>query len=151
MLLTIAAIVAIASVIAALMPAIGRSGQALITSADVADSRLSSQIEIVHATGADGEFEAVAWVKNTGSTNITAVKQSDVFFGTETAFERIPWGDVGCSAPCWSFTVENDTQWNPTATIRIAVELTDPLATGNTYYFKVVIPNGITDSKFFTL
>jgi len=133
------------------MPAITRSGQALVMSADVANDRLSSRVEIVQATGNDGDSQMLAWVKNTGSTTVSAVDKSDVFFGPETDFERYPYGDPGCTAPCWSYSVENDTQWNPTATIRITVLLTAPLATGNTYFFKVVIPNGIEDTKFFTL
>lgn len=138
-------------VIGALMPAISRSGQALVMSADMANSRLTSDVEIVHATGTDGASQMIAWVKNTGSTDIIAVKQSDVFFGPEADFERIPYGDVGCTAPCWTYTVENDTRWNPTATIRVTVFLTTPLAAGNTYYFKIVTPNGIGDTKFFTI
>lgn len=120
-------------------------------SADVANARLSSDVEIVHATGAGGAAQMIAWVKNTGATDITAVKQSDVFFGPAAAFERIPYGDVGCTAPCWTYSVENDTRWNPTATIRVTVFLTAPLAAGNTYYFKIVTPNGIEDTKFFTI
>jgi hypothetical protein len=47
--------------------------------------------------------------------------------------------------------VENDTEWNPAATVRFTVLLVDPLVAGTTYYFKVVLPNGIEDTKFFTL
>jgi hypothetical protein len=138
-------------VIAALMPAIGRSGQALVMSADVANDRLSSRIEIVQATGVDGETEVLGWVKNTGATTVSAVEKTDVFFGPQDAFERVPYGDPGCTAPCWSYVIENDTAWNPTSTVKIMTELTDPLATGETYYLKVVTPNGVEDTKFFTL
>ena len=150
-MLTIAAITAITAVIGALMPAINRSGQALISSADVADARLSSQIEIVHATGADGETQALGWVKNIGATTVIAVNKSDVFFGPETDFQRIPYGDVGCTAPCWNFNVENDTKWNPTSTIRITVFLASALQASTTYYFKIVTPTGVEDTKFFTV
>ncbi len=151
MLLTIAAIVAIASVIGALMPAIARSGQALVMSADVANDRLSSRVEIIQATGVPDDTQVLTWVKNTGSNTILAVNKSDVFFGPQSDFQRIPYGDVGCTAPCWSFSVENDTKWNRSATVRITVLLTAPLSAGATYYFKIVTPNGIEDTKFFTL
>jgi hypothetical protein len=144
-------VTAIAAVIAALMPAISRSGQALVMSADVANDRLSSQIEIVQATGIVSDTQALAWVKNTGSTTITAISKSDVFFGPETDFQRVPYGDPGCTAPCWNYTIENDTAWNRAATVRVTVLLTDALAASTTYYFKMVIPNGIEDLKFFTL
>ena len=121
-------------------------------SADVANDRLSSRVEIVQATGAAGNTQVLSWVKNTGSTTIAAVDKSDVFFGLQTDFARIPYdSDPGCTAPCWTFSVENDTRWNPTSTIKITVELTDPLVAGSTYYFKIVGPNGIEDTKFFTL
>ena len=146
-----AAIVAIGSVVAALMPAISRAGQALVSSADVADDRLSSRVEIIHAFGADGVTQSETWVKNTGATRITALTQSDVFFGPEADFQRIPYGGAGCAAPCWDYELENDAEWNPTATLRITIFLSSALATGNTYYVKVVAPNGVEDSKFFTL
>lgn len=146
-----AAIVAIGSVITALMPAVNRAGTALVTSADVADDRLSSRVEIIHAIGQDTATLADVWVKNTGSTRVAAVTKSDVFFGPETDFQRIPYGGASCIAPCWEYTVENDTEWNPTATIHITIYVTTALATGNTYYVKVVAANGVEDSKFFTL
>jgi len=150
-LLTVAAVTAIAAVIAALMPAISRSGQALVQSADVANDRLSSRVEIVQATGVVNNTEVLAWAKNTGATTVSAVNKADLFFGTQTDFARIPYDDPGCSAPCWSYSLENDTQWNPTSTIKVTVELTDPLQSGETYYLKMVMPNGIEDTKFFTL
>jgi hypothetical protein len=57
----------------------------------------------------------------------------------------------GCIAPCWDYTIENDTQWNPTATVHIVVFVVDPLAAGGAYFVKVVAPNGVEDAKFFTL
>lgn len=133
------------------MPAISRAGNALVTSADVADNRLSSRVEIIHATGQDGAVVSDAWVKNTGATRIDAITQSDVFFGPDTAFSRIPYGGSGCSAPCWEYELENDTDWNPTATLHLTIHLSTALAAGNTYYVKIVAANGIEDSKFFTL
>lgn len=150
-MLTIAAIVAIGAVIAALMPAISRAGNALVMSANVADDRLSSRVEIIHATGVDAATVSEAWVKNTGAIRIDAVAKADVFFGVETDFQRITYGGSGCSAPCWEYELENDTEWNPTATLHITIHLSSALAAGNTYYVKMVAANGVEDSKFFTL
>jgi flagellar protein FlaG len=152
-LLTIAAVVAVVATINAIMPAVSRAGNALVTSADVADDRLSSRIEIIHATGQDGAVVAQAWVKNTGSARIIALEHVDVFFGPQSNFQRIPYGGPGCTAPCWDFELENDTEWNPTATIHItiALQVADTLTAGNTYFIKIVAPNGVEDSKFFTL
>ena len=123
----------------------------LVSSADVADDRLSSRMEIIHATGQDAATEADVWVKNTGTTRLTALNRVDVFFGPETDFERIPYGGPGCTAPCWDYQVENDTEWNPAATLHITVFWDTALATGNTYFVKIVASNGVEDSKFFTL
>lgn len=150
-LLTIAAVVGIVAVTNSIMPAIGRAGNALVSSADVADTRLSTRIEIIHATGVDTETEADAWVKNTGAVRIIAVDKTDVFFGPETDFQRISYGGAGCVAPCWEYTLENDTAWDPTSTIHITVNLSSALAAGTTYFIKVVTPTGVEDSKFFTI
>ncbi len=150
-MLTIAAVVGIGAVINSVIPAIGRAGNALVASADVADDRLSTRVEIIHATGQDAATEADAWVKNTGAVRIIAVDKSDVFFGPETDFQRIPYGGSGCTAPCWEYSLENDTEWDPTATLHITIYPSSALAAGTTYFLKVVAPNGIEDSKFFTI
>ena len=145
--------VGVVAVINAVLPAIGRAGNALVTSAEVADTRLSTRIEIIHATGQDLAVEAEAWVKNTGAVRIIAIAKTDVFFGPETDFDRIPYGGAGCTAPCWEFEIENDTVWNKTATLHLTIHLeaADALAAGTTYFIKVVSPIGVEDSKFFTL
>ena len=150
-MLTIAAVVGITAVINSVIPAISRAGGALVESADVADERLSTRIKIIHATGQDTETEADAWVKNTGAVRIVAVDKTDVFFGPDTDFQRIPYGGPSCSAPCWEYSLENDTEWDPTATLHIIIYPSSALAAGTTYFIKVVTPNGIEDSKFFTI
>lgn len=159
MLLTIAAIVGVVSVVNVVLPAINRAGNALVSSADVADDRLSSRVEIIHATGQDTATEAEVWAKNTGASRLTALTKIDVFFGPSTNYERIPSGGtieadppVACTpTPCFKYEIENDTNWDPTATLHIVIFLTDALAAGNTYYVKVVASNGVEDAKFFTL
>ena len=66
-------------------------------------------------------------------------------------FVRLPFGEEGCTTPCWYATLENDTVWNPTATLKITVESDEDLVTGTTYYIKVVASNGISDARFFTV
>ena len=48
-------------------------------------------------------------------------------------------------------SIENDTAWSPTSTLHITVANSGSLATGSTYYLKVVAPNGISDARFFTV
>jgi hypothetical protein len=133
------------------MPALSRTSSSIVASADSADGRISTQIEIVHATGEDGAATVQAWTKNVGALGINALSRIDVFFGPDTDFVRIPQGSAGCAAPCWYYTLENDTAWNPTATLKITITWDANLATGTTYYLKVVAPNGVSDARFFTV
>ncbi len=108
-------------------------------------------MEIVHATGENGATVADVWVKNVGSTIVEPLEKIDIFFGPEGEFMRIPYGGESCSAPCWEYDVENDSEWKPTATLHIVIHLQDALATSTVYYAKIVAPNGTTDAKFFTV
>jgi len=151
-LLTIAAVVAVVAVANSLLPAVGRSSSSMVMSADVVNDRIATQVEIIHATGVDVATQADAWVKNVGSARVGPIDSTDVFFGPEDGFARIPYGGPSCTAPCWDYELEGGvTEWDPTATLHIIVYLDYSLAAGNTYYFKVVVPNGISDAKFFSI
>lgn len=150
-MLTVAGIVAILAVLNALMPAISRTSGSLVASADSVDERISTQLEIIHAAGTDGSDTVETWTKNIGTVSIRPLDRVDVFFGTADNFLRIPYGGPACTAPCWTYTIENDTIWNPAATLRLTLTLDYNLAAGSTYYIKVVAPNGISDARFFTV
>jgi len=150
-IITVASIAAILTVLNALMPAVSRTNSSIVSAADSVDSRISTQIDIIHATGVDGSPSVDAWAKNIGGIVIEPLDHIDVFFGPSDSFVRIPYGGSGCSAPCWSYALENDTVWNPTATIHISLSATSNLSTGITYYLKVVAPNGISDARYFTV
>lgn len=150
-MLTIAAIVSIVAVINAVLPSVSRTSGALVSASGVVQDRISSQIDVIHATGQDGNPAAQVWVKNIGASSIEPMSRVDVFFGPNDNFQRIPQGTAGCTAPCWEYAFENSTLWDATATLHITVHAAANLATGTTYYIKVVTPNGIADSKFFTV
>jgi hypothetical protein len=143
--------VAILAVINALMPAISRTNASIVATADSVDNRISTDLEIIHVSGTDGSPDVEAWTKNTGASPIGPLNKLDVFFGPEDGFVRVPYGEAGCAAPCWYYTIENDTVWNPTATLRISLSSGANLAAGTTYYIKIVAPNGVTDARFFTI
>lgn len=143
---------AIVAVINAVLPAVSRTTGSLLASSDVVQDRIASQIEIVHATGENGNPDATVWVKNVGAARIAPIDRIDLFFGPTGEFQRVPFGtDSSCAAPCWYPTLENATEWTQTATLRISVKTTDNLTTGTTYYVKVVTPNGTLDSKYLTV
>ena len=45
------------------------------------NDRISSQVDIIHATGVDTATQADTWVKNVGASRIGPIDSTDVFFG----------------------------------------------------------------------
>jgi hypothetical protein len=131
-------------------PVVNRSSEAMVSMTDKIDERMKSRISIVHATSSADRLTVYIWVKNVGSTRIAAIPESDIFFGKEGNFMRIPYeGDAGGARPSWNYTIENDTEWEPNATLKITITYqVDPGA--GKYYLKVVIPNGISDEYYFS-
>ncbi len=144
--LIMAGVVSAITVFNSVYPAIGQSSDAITSMQGRVDDRLKTQIEIIYgAKSIDQSGDIVLiWVKNTGSLRISAVEASDLFFGPEGNFSRIPYG-VG--APHWSYTIENDAQWNPTRTIQITISGYGSLPAGR-YYAKVVLANGLSSDYF---
>ena len=167
-MLTIAGIASAAAIINAIYPAVTRSSGALITASDKVDDRLQSDIEIIHAVGelnaigafadtnSNSRFEVFIWVKNVGSTRITSINQSDVFFGQVGDFPRISH-EVDLESgqyPRWSYEVEgtsDDTEWNPRETMKITIDFNTDTQSAGTYDIKVIIPNGVSDEYFFSM
>ena len=86
-----------------------------------------------------------------GTQRIVNTKASDLFFGPEYNFERIPYvDDAGGSHPQWSFVLENDTEWETSATLKITITYSSDPGTG-TYFVKFIIPNGISDDYYFSM
>jgi hypothetical protein len=160
MLLIIAAIVATVVVVNAVLPSIQRTSSDIATASDVVGARLRSDVRIVETAGVVGEDFVQIWAKNVGASNIPSLEKIDVFFGETTDFERIGYdAEDTCPNPsppprsenCWQYALENDTEWAPSATLRITVYLTYDLETGKDYVSTIVLPNGLIASKVFTL
>ena len=147
----------------AVYPAVIQSNDAMTSMQQRIDDRTQSQIEVVHAAGelagngswqdsnGDGDFDVFVWVKNIGSLRIVPLERLDVFFGPEGNFTRIQHiNQAGGAYPYWEATVENDTAWNPTATLKITIHYNVPLVSQR-YFVKVVIPNGISAQYFFSM
>ncbi|MBK8986474.1 MAG: hypothetical protein IPM39_10390 [Chloroflexi bacterium] len=143
-------------------PAIIESNDAMTSMTSRADEKLRSQITIVHSVGeldsrgwwqdtnGDGNFNVFAWVKNVGETRMVALEQTDVFFGPEGAFNRIPHHSKASGYPYWTWQVENGSQWTPTTTLKITVHYGVPLGNGR-YFLKVITPNGVDAEYFFSM
>jgi hypothetical protein len=159
----IASIVTTVMVFNAIFPAIMRSRDTMVTMRGRVDERIKSQITIIHTTGeldhdatwqdvnGNGHFDVFAWVKNIGAVRVPAVERLDVFFGPEGNFARIPSiTEAAGTYPNWEWQLENDTAWNPTATVKITIHFSS-LLSSQRYFLKVVLPNGVADTFYFSL
>ncbi|MCB0064819.1 MAG: hypothetical protein KDE19_21995, partial [Caldilineaceae bacterium] len=54
------------------------------------------------------------------------------------------------SFPHWEWALENDTNWNPTATLKITIRLPATVSTDR-YFLKVVLPNGVSAAYYFSM
>ncbi len=151
-LLTMAAVVAAVMVVNTMLPALGRSTSAVLSSSTAASDRLKTDTEIIHVATDTAAFKVYAWIKNTGASEITAIDSGDLFYKTSTTFDRLPWDDdASCPASsCWSYSIEGGgTAWNPGDTIKVTVHLTT-LPTGN-YLVRFVTRNAVVAEKEFTV
>ncbi len=150
-LLIIAGVVCMIFVFNSVYPMINRSSEAMTSMAEQVDERMKSRINIVHAANNSTRTQIYLWIKNVGTQRILAVEESDLFFGQEDDFERVPYVDDAEGAyPYWYFELENDTEWKTSATIKVTITYdSDPGA--GTYFAKFIIPNGIYDEFYFSM
>lgn len=144
LLLIVGGIVCSLVIINAIYPAITGSSGAIIDAATKIDDRIRSNIEIIEMSHNNNEI--YIWIKNIGASTITGINNSDIFFGPRGNFVRIAYGNS--SSPYWDYTIENDIKWGPGATLKITIYYTS-VPSGD-YYFKIVIPNGITDYEYYS-
>ncbi len=150
-LLIIAGVICSVILFNSVYPAINRSSSALVSMTDKINDRMKSRISIVHAANTANRTTEYIWVKNVGSSRIVSIEESDVFFGQEGDFSRIPHvDDAGGGYPRWQYTLENNTEWKTGATLKITITYDSDPGTG-TYFIKVVIPNGISDEYYFSM
>ncbi len=147
-LLTMAAVVAAVMVVNTMLPALGRSTSAVLSSSTAASDRLKTDTEIIHVATDTATYKVYAWVKNTGVAEITAIDSGDLFYKTSSTFDRLPYNSDSCT-DCWSYSIEDDTVWNPGVTIKVTVHLTT-LPTGN-YLVRFVTRNAVVAEKEFTV
>ncbi|MBK9054532.1 MAG: hypothetical protein IPL78_27575 [Chloroflexi bacterium] len=57
--------------------------------------------------------------------------------------------DAAAGYPYWSWQLENAAAWTPTATLKITLQYSAPLASGR-YLIKLTTPNGTSDDYIFS-
>ena len=115
-LLLIAGIICSVVVFNSVYPAINRGASAISSMSATVDDRIKSQIEIVETASADNDI--YIWVKNVGSSRIGSIDKCDIFFGQTGATERVPYES---GTPHWDYSIENNTEWAPTSTVKITI------------------------------
>jgi hypothetical protein len=150
-LLIIAGVVCMIFVFNSVYPMVNSSSQAMVSMAEQVDERMKSRINIVHAANSANRTSVYLWIKNVGTQRIVDVDESDLFFGQQDDFERIPYyADAGTDYPQWDYNLENDSEWQTSATLKITITYTSDPGAG-TYYSKFIIPNGINDEYYFSM
>jgi hypothetical protein len=146
-MLIIGGIVASFAVFNGIYPAVERSGEAITSASDAMNDRIRSDIQIIQVN--DNTTAIDAWVKNVGTSDVTGVENSDIFFGLSGSYERIPYGSESSPLPYWSYDLEGtESVWRPSGTNKITINL-DSSPPPGTYVLKVIIPNGIFDETVF--
>ena len=150
-LLIIAGVVCMIFVFNSVYPMVNRSSQAMVSMAEQVDERMKTRINIVHAANSANRTSVYLWAKNIGTQRIIAVDDCDLFFGQEGDFERVPYGgDVEGVYPQWDYNLENDTQWQTSATLKLTITFSSDPGAG-TYFAKFILPNGISDEYYFSM
>jgi archaellum component FlaG (FlaF/FlaG flagellin family) len=122
---------------------------------DKIDDRMKTGVDIVHEDNTADRKTIWIWIKNVGTSRITGFQETDVFFGPEGNFVRVPHEDTpGASYPIWAYTNENDPadedEWNIGETLKITVTY-DTAPSAGTYFIKIVIPNGVAAEYYFSM
>lgn len=148
-LLVIAGVISAVALFNALYPMVTQGGEAMGSMERRLSDQLKTQVQIIHAAKS-GSNTVTVWAKNVGSVRIIGADTSDLFFGPEGNFERIAYG--GSGAPRWEYTVENATEWTPTATIKITITTASalPASPSGRYFVKLTLPNGVMHDYFFS-
>ena len=130
----------------AVYPVINSSSGAMAGMAGRINDRIKSQVEIVQVACESDNVSV--WVKNIGSTKLGSIEKSDVFLGQEGNFSWISYGQPGSPKPYWDYVIENDTEWVPTATLRIDIHVEQEPS--GTYFVKMAVYNGVSDEYQFS-
>lgn len=152
-ILTVATIIAALVLVNALYPSLYSASGSILSMNNRASDRILTDITVLTEWYDPGHPEndiaLEAWVKNTGSTTVTAdeLADADVFLytGNHTAV-RIP----GAS---WSRELLNgngDADWDPAETIHVIVHYDPAGSSQGTWKLRLVLPNGVSAEDSFT-
>ncbi|MHB0856077.1 MAG: hypothetical protein ACYC5M_00735 [Anaerolineae bacterium] len=158
-LMIIASVICAVLVFRSVLPAVATSGDVVAGAQARLQDRVRTDIQVIHAaaerdtsgwrdTNANGVFDVFVWVKNVGSARVSALDASEVFFGPEGSYQRIPHiSQAGGNYPAWEGEVEDGGPWDPSRTLRFTIHCPEVLAAGR-YYINIVLTNGVADNYY---
>jgi flagellar protein FlaG len=155
-ILTVATIIAALVLVNAMYPALYSASGSILSMNDRSSDRLKTDITILtewFPSGLPQDLALQVWVKNTGSTSISAsdMGKADAFLYTGNG--NGTWLPRSAPPDNWTYTLlsgNGDTTWDPAETIKITVHYNTVggLSPG-TLRFRLVLPNGIyAEDKF---
>ncbi len=144
-LLTIVGVITAAMLASALIPTVSRSLGTMAVTTSVIEKRLQTDLAFEYVVQNTSSNTLLAWVKNTGTTDIAPVTQVDLILTGSSTYLRIPYGN---GAGQWQYSLDGST-WSPGTTASITVnQLT---LTSGQYQFTLITPNGISVGKTFNV
>ncbi|MCH7712659.1 MAG: hypothetical protein IIC99_03445 [Chloroflexi bacterium] len=147
-LLIIASIVAALALINSVIPAMGKSASALAAANSATADRIRTDIEIIHATGDDGNDVITVWVKNVGTKKIVPITSSDIILTTPTTVASLPYVS-GCSSECWDYALEGGaSDWSRAVTVKFTLKTS---VTTGVYTVKISSPNAASATEDFSV
>ena len=147
-LLIIASIVAALALINSVIPAMGKSASALAMANSATADRIRTDIEIIHATGAEGNDVITVWVKNVGTKKIVPITSSDIILTTPTTVASLPYVS-GCSSECRDYALEGGaSDWSRAVTVKFTLKTS---VTTGVYTVKISSPNAASATEDFSV
>jgi flagellar protein FlaG len=153
-LFLITAVIAAGVLINAIYPVVYQMSGTFSSTSHQADERLRTDMKIV--TTYANATTAVVWIKNVGSSRISAseIQKADVFTGKLTDFDRLSFVAGTPAAGQWNSTIPGDTNsyWENGETLKIVAPFitSKTPAAGEMVYFQFVLPSGVMRSETFT-
>ncbi len=152
-ILTVATIIAALVLVNALYPSLYSISGSILSMNDRATDRISTDLSVLtewyDPMHPAGDIALEAWVKNTGSTTITAdeLNNTDVFLNTGNHMTiRIPRAE-------WSGNILNgngDADWGPSETIHVIVHYDPSGSSPGAWKFRMVLPDGVAAEDSFS-
>lgn len=152
-IITIASVICAAGFVAAVFPSILASSAPILSATNELNDRIETDISIIHEAVDPGNSKTYVWVKSLGTNRFSdnLIESSDIFFGEQNNFMRIPYNSSGAISPSWKYSMENseNTIWEKGETIQITINA--PIVSETEYFIKFTTYNGIATTDYFTV